>query len=94
MGTRVVLGLDSRDYLYAAGVAQVGRRDQHVAVAPLDRGGSAACRERRGLIGQKCELCGQTDGAVIGCSDCGIPFHASCAWLMGYKFGFEFSLVC
>lgn len=42
---------------------------------------------------QVCSLCNQQDGAVIGCAECEAPFHASCAWISGYKFGFEFSLV-
>jgi hypothetical protein len=40
-----------------------------------------------------CTICGFTGGAVIGCSECGVMFHASCAWGSGYKFGFEFILV-
>jgi hypothetical protein len=43
--------------------------------------------------GQPCTLCDQLDGAVIQCTDCDVYFHASCAWLLGYKFGFEFTLV-
>lgn len=42
---------------------------------------------------QSCSLCGQQDGAVVGCSDCALLFHASCAWTVGHRFGFEFSLV-
>lgn len=40
-----------------------------------------------------CSLCGQSDGAVINCSDCDIQFHVSCAWLSGLTLGFEFNLV-
>ena len=40
-----------------------------------------------------CTLCNQQDGTVIGCAECGTLFHASCAWISGYRFGFEFSLV-
>ncbi|WWC87223.1 uncharacterized protein L201_002111 [Kwoniella dendrophila CBS 6074] len=40
----------------------------------------------------QCTLCNQNDGAVIGCTDCGDLFHPACAWLSGYKMGFEFSL--
>ncbi|KAK4688923.1 hypothetical protein P7C73_g1187, partial [Tremellales sp. Uapishka_1] len=39
-----------------------------------------------------CALCQQSDGAVITCSDCEMTFHPSCAWMSGFKFGFEFSL--
>ncbi|ORX34360.1 hypothetical protein BD324DRAFT_635569 [Kockovaella imperatae] len=39
-----------------------------------------------------CTLCNQVDGAVIACVDCLLPFHPSCAWLSGYKIGFEFTL--
>nr|XP_031861887.1 uncharacterized protein CI109_002716 [Kwoniella shandongensis]KAA5528959.1 hypothetical protein CI109_002716 [Kwoniella shandongensis] len=39
-----------------------------------------------------CTLCNQIDGAVIRCTDCEAVFHPSCAWLSGYKIGFEFSL--
>ncbi|KAL0243454.1 hypothetical protein I308_105420 [Cryptococcus tetragattii IND107] len=39
-----------------------------------------------------CSLCGQSDGAVINCSDCDIQFHVSCAWLSGLTLGFEFNL--
>ncbi|WVQ84001.1 hypothetical protein IAT38_006146 [Cryptococcus sp. DSM 104549] len=39
-----------------------------------------------------CGLCGQKEGAVVGCTDCEATFHPSCAWLSGYKVGFEFSL--
>lgn len=39
-----------------------------------------------------CSLCLQTDGATIGCTDCDVAFHPSCAWLAGYRFGFEFAL--
>jgi hypothetical protein len=39
-----------------------------------------------------CTLCGQRDGAVAGCADCGLLYHPSCAWIVGYRFGFEFSL--
>ncbi|KAF8902398.1 hypothetical protein CPB84DRAFT_1678860 [Gymnopilus junonius] len=37
----------------------------------------------------RCCLCGETEGAVIRCSDCTKEFHASCAWKQGHKFGFE-----
>ncbi|KAF8972764.1 hypothetical protein BDZ97DRAFT_1649930 [Flammula alnicola] len=37
----------------------------------------------------KCCLCGETEGAVIRCSDCNKEFHASCAWKQGHRFGFE-----
>ncbi|PPQ64354.1 hypothetical protein CVT24_008423 [Panaeolus cyanescens] len=37
----------------------------------------------------RCCLCGETEGAVIRCSDCPKEFHASCAWKQGHKFGFE-----
>ncbi|PPQ98048.1 hypothetical protein CVT26_003043 [Gymnopilus dilepis] len=37
----------------------------------------------------RCCLCGETEGAVIRCSDCSKEFHASCAWKQGHKFGFE-----
>ncbi len=40
-----------------------------------------------------CTLCNQQDGAVIGCTECAVLFHASCAWTSGYRFGFQFSLV-
>ncbi|OCF76650.1 hypothetical protein I204_02349 [Kwoniella mangroviensis CBS 8886] len=40
----------------------------------------------------QCTLCTQTDGAVIGCTDCEALFHPACAWLSGLKMGFEFSL--
>jgi len=40
-----------------------------------------------------CSLCMQTDGAVIQCTDCGLDVHPSCAWLAGYRFGFEFTLI-
>ncbi|WWD07955.1 hypothetical protein V865_006064 [Kwoniella europaea PYCC6329] len=40
----------------------------------------------------QCTLCNQTDGAVIGCTDCEVLFHPACAWLSGLKMGFEFSL--
>lgn len=40
----------------------------------------------------ECSLCLSTDGATITCSDCDVPFHPSCAWLSGYRFGFEFAL--
>jgi len=36
-----------------------------------------------------CSLCGDTQGAVIRCSDCSKEYHASCAWRHGHKFGFE-----
>nr|XP_019008759.1 uncharacterized protein I206_06441 [Kwoniella pini CBS 10737]OCF47540.1 hypothetical protein I206_06441 [Kwoniella pini CBS 10737] len=39
-----------------------------------------------------CSLCNQNDGAVIGCTDCDALFHPACAWLSGFKMGFEFSL--
>lgn len=39
-----------------------------------------------------CSLCGQSDGAVINCSDCDTQFHVSCAWLSGLTLGFEFNL--
>ncbi|WWC59192.1 uncharacterized protein I303_101741 [Kwoniella dejecticola CBS 10117] len=39
-----------------------------------------------------CSLCNQSDGAVIGCTDCDVLFHPACAWLSGLKIGFEFSL--
>ncbi|OCF37587.1 hypothetical protein I316_00713 [Kwoniella heveanensis BCC8398] len=39
-----------------------------------------------------CSLCNQRDGAVIGCTDCEALFHPACAWLSGYRMGFEFSL--
>ncbi|WVF70081.1 hypothetical protein IAT40_004868 [Kwoniella sp. CBS 6097] len=39
-----------------------------------------------------CSLCNQHDGAVINCTDCEALFHPACAWLSGYKMGFEFSL--
>ena len=42
---------------------------------------------------QTCSLCNQQDGAVITCVECLAPFHTSCAWMSGYKFGFEFTLV-
>lgn len=41
---------------------------------------------------QTCSLCDQLDGAVVSCTDCDTFFHPSCAWLLGYKFGFEFAL--
>ncbi|KAJ7781909.1 hypothetical protein DFH07DRAFT_949600 [Mycena maculata] len=37
----------------------------------------------------KCSLCGDSQGAVIRCSDCSKEYHASCAWRHGHKFGFE-----
>ncbi|KAJ7809042.1 hypothetical protein B0H14DRAFT_3090942 [Mycena olivaceomarginata] len=37
----------------------------------------------------KCSLCGDTQGAVIRCSDCSKEYHASCAWRHGHTFGFE-----
>ncbi|KAJ7931676.1 PHD-zinc-finger like domain-containing protein [Mycena leptocephala] len=37
----------------------------------------------------ECSLCGDTQGAVIRCSDCSKEYHASCAWRHGHKFGFE-----
>ncbi|KAJ7180838.1 hypothetical protein C8R46DRAFT_594216 [Mycena filopes] len=37
----------------------------------------------------KCSLCGESEGAVIRCSDCPKEYHASCAWRNGHKFGFE-----
>lgn len=42
---------------------------------------------------QACLLCGQQDGAVTQCTDCELLFHPSCAWTVGYRFGFEFVLV-
>ncbi|EAL21369.1 hypothetical protein CNBD0650 [Cryptococcus deneoformans B-3501A] len=39
-----------------------------------------------------CSLCGQSDGAVINCSECDVEFHASCAWQSGLTLGFEFNL--
>ncbi|EIW68698.1 hypothetical protein TREMEDRAFT_31780 [Tremella mesenterica DSM 1558] len=46
---------------------------------------------RESWMGQ-CTLCQREDGAKVDCAECGVRFHASCAWLAGYKFGFEFSL--
>lgn len=40
-----------------------------------------------------CGLCMQEDGATVQCSDCGMDVHVSCAWLAGYKLGFEITLV-
>lgn len=45
------------------------------------------------LTWQTCSLCQKQDGAVIYCTECLVPFHASCAWLSGHRFGFEFTLV-
>ncbi|KAJ7504211.1 hypothetical protein B0H11DRAFT_2154460 [Mycena galericulata] len=41
------------------------------------------------MYGQKCSLCGDTQGAVIRCCDCNKEYHASCAWRHGHTFGFE-----
>ncbi|KAL1409778.1 putative PHD type zinc finger protein with BAH domain-containing protein [Vanrija albida] len=40
-----------------------------------------------------CNLCAQTDGATMPCSDCGLEYHPSCAYQAGHRIGFEFSLV-
>lgn len=45
------------------------------------------------LTKQACTICMQEGGAVISCADCDTFFHPSCAYLLGYRFGFEFSLV-
>ena len=42
---------------------------------------------------QTCTLCNQSGGATIACAECAVPFHSACAWLMGYRFGFELDLV-
>lgn len=44
------------------------------------------------LTWQTCTLCGQNDGAKVGCTDCGVLFHPSCAYTAGHKLGFEFTL--
>lgn len=41
---------------------------------------------------QTCTLCGQGDGAQVSCTDCGVLFHASCAYLAGHRLGFELTL--
>lgn len=40
-----------------------------------------------------CTLCGQADGSKIQCNDCSTWVHPSCAYIAGYRFGFEFQLV-
>ena len=103
MGACAVYRLDTRDYLYlseqdeggggynqpAAGAVVDGRSKSHFHPLP-----TCGCLTRDGADVQACTLCDQLDGAVIQCTDCVVSFHASCAWLLGYKFGFEFTLVC
>ncbi|KAL7424387.1 putative PHD type zinc finger protein with BAH domain-containing protein [Cryptotrichosporon argae] len=53
--------------------------------------------ERISLIARErfeatCTICAQPDGAKIGCGQCDAMFHPSCAWMAGYRFGFQFAL--
>lgn len=41
---------------------------------------------------QTCTLCGQNDGAKVGCAECGVLYHISCAHIAGHRIGFEFLL--
>ena len=53
----------------------------------------ASPRSTQLIRAQVCTLCDQRDGAIINCAECAVPFHPSCAWTSGFRFGFEFSLV-